>query len=136
MGTNARAGCVVHDFSAKSKDTLRRGLKMDPGYVAALSGLVVALIGSASSVATMIIQGRMKDKRARSKQLTDMAMAKFKLHLDLATSGKGPSAIPPPVAFLYHNDLALNAIENGSYSPQKAKEIRFSLMKCTTRWTK
>ena len=65
----------------------------------------------------------MKDKRDRSKQLTDMALAEFKLHLDLATSGKGPSTIPPPVAFLYHNDLALNAIESGSYNPEKAKEI-------------
>jgi hypothetical protein len=80
---------------------------MDAGYVAALSGLIGALIGSASSIATMFIQGRMKDKRDRSKQLTDMAMAEFKMHLDLATSGKGPSSISPPSAFLHHNDLVL-----------------------------
>jgi hypothetical protein len=96
---------------------------MDAGYVAALSGLVGALIGSASSIAAMFIQGRMKDERDRSKQLTDMALAEFKLHLDLPASGKDPSAIAPPVAFPYHNELVLNAIENGSYNPQKAKEI-------------
>ena len=96
---------------------------MDAGYVAALSGLIGALIGSASSVVTMIIQGRMKDKRDRSKQLTDMALAEFKMHLDLATSGNGPSAVAPPSAFLHHNDLVLKAIETGTYTPEKAREI-------------
>ena len=96
---------------------------MEPGYVAALSGLIGALIGSASSVTTMVIQGRMKDKRDRSKQLTDMALAEFKMHLDLATSGKGPSSVGPPSAFLHHNDLVLKAIESGTYTPERAKEI-------------
>jgi hypothetical protein len=96
---------------------------MDAGYVAALSGFVGALIGSASSIATMIIQSGMKDKRDRSKQLTDMALAEFKMHLHLATSGKGPSAIMPPSAFLHHNDLVLRAIESGSFTPEKARQI-------------
>jgi hypothetical protein len=96
---------------------------MDAGYVAALSGFVGALIGSASSIVTMIIQSGMKDKRDRSKQLTDMALAEFKMHLDLATSGKGPSAIMPPSAFLHHNDLVLRAIESRSFTPEKARQI-------------
>lgn len=96
---------------------------LEPGYVAALFGLIGALIGSGSSVATMVVQGRMKDKRDRSKQLTDMALAEFKMHLDLATSGKGPSAVAPPSSFLYHNDLVLKAIEGGAYTPEKAKAI-------------
>jgi hypothetical protein len=96
---------------------------MDAGYIAALSGLIGALIGSASSIATMIIQGRMKDKRDRSKQLTDMALAEFKMHLDLATSGKGPKSVLPPSTFLHHNDLVLKAIESDSYTPERAKEI-------------
>jgi hypothetical protein len=98
---------------------------LEPGYVAALSGLIGALIGSASSIATMFIQGRMRDKRERSKQLTDMALAEFKMHLDFATSGKGPSAVGPPSAFLHHNDLVLKAIESGSFTPERAREISF-----------
>jgi hypothetical protein len=96
---------------------------MDSGLVAGVFGLIGAAIGSASSIAAMIIQARMKDKRDRSKQLTDMSLAEFKMHLDLATSGGGPSAILPPSAFLYHNDLLLKAIETGTYTPEKAREI-------------
>jgi hypothetical protein len=96
---------------------------MDAGYVAALSGLIGAAIGSASSIATMVIQARTKDRRDRSKQLTDMALAEFKMHLDLATSGRGPTAVAPVALFLYSNDLVLKAIEGGSYTPDKAREI-------------
>jgi hypothetical protein len=52
-----------------------------------------------------------------------MALAEFKMHLDLANSGQGPSAVGPPSAFLYHNDLLLKAVESGSYTPERAKEI-------------
>ena len=71
----------------------------------------------------MIIQAKMKDKRDRSKQLTDMSLAEFKMHLDLATSGHGPSAVQPPSSFLHHNDLLLKAIETGTYTPERAREI-------------
>ena len=96
---------------------------MDAGYVAALFGLAGAVIGSASSIVTMVIQAKMKDRRERSKQLTDMSLAEFKMHLDLATSGQGPSAIMPPSAYLHHNDLLLAAIESGTYTPERAREI-------------
>jgi hypothetical protein len=96
---------------------------MDAGYVAALSGLVGALIGSASSIATMAIQARMKDKRDRSKQLTDLSLAEFKAALDLATSGKGGRNVLPLPIYMYHNDLVLRALENGAYTPEKMQEI-------------
>lgn len=96
---------------------------MDAGYIAALSGLIGAVVGSASSIATMMIQARVRDRRDRAKQLTDMAMAEFKMHLDLATSGKGPRGVPPVAYFLYHNDLVLKAVEGGSYTPEKHREI-------------
>jgi hypothetical protein len=96
---------------------------MDAGLVAGVFGLIGAAIGSASSIAAMIVQARMKDKRDRSKQLTDMSLAEFKMHLDLATSQQGPSAILPPSAYLHHNDLLLRAVESGTYTPERAREI-------------
>ena len=96
---------------------------MEVGYVAALFGLVGALIGSASSIAAMIIQVRMRDKRDRSKQLTDMALAEFKMVADASGVGRAP----PLASFLYKNDLVLRALESGSYTPEKAREI---LAKC------
>jgi hypothetical protein len=96
---------------------------MEAGYLAAVFGLIGAMIGSVSSVATMIVQARIRDKRDRSKQVTDMALAEFKMKLDLATSGKGPPNVLPLSIFLYHNDLLLEAIESGCFTPEKAREI-------------
>ena len=70
---------------------------MEAGYVAGLFGLIGATIGSASSIVAMVIQAKIKDKRDRSKQVTDMALAEFKMALDLAVTGKGPRNVPPSV---------------------------------------
>jgi hypothetical protein len=96
---------------------------MDAGYVAAISGLIGALIGSASSIATMITQARMKDKRDRTKQLTDIAMFEYKVSLDRAASGQGPSAVVQFSTFIYHYDLVLQAVESGTFTPERAREI-------------
>lgn len=96
---------------------------MDAGYVAGVFGLIGAGIGSASSIVAMVIQAKMRDRRDRAKQLIDMSMAEFKVHLDLATAGQGPAAVMPPSAFMYQNDLMLQAIENGTYTTERAREI-------------
>jgi hypothetical protein len=97
---------------------------MDSGYAAALSGLIGAFIGSASSIATMMIQARSKDRRDRSRQVTDLSLAEFKMHVDLAASGKGPSTIPPLSTFAYNNNnLMLEALESGTLTPERMKEI-------------
>jgi hypothetical protein len=96
---------------------------MDAGYVAAITGLIGALIGSASSIATILVQARMKDKRDRTKLLTDIAMSEFKMLLDRAASGQGPSKVVSFSTFLYHYDLVLKAVERGTYTPERAREI-------------
>jgi hypothetical protein len=93
------------------------------GYIAALIGLIGVAIGSASSIATMIIQARVKDKRDRAKQVTDMALAQFKMALDLATSGKGPPNVPPLVTYIHYYDLILKAVEERTFTPEKFREI-------------
>jgi hypothetical protein len=52
-----------------------------------------------------------------------MSMADFKLHLDVATAAGRPAAIMPPSTYIYQNDLMLKAIESGTYTPQRAREI-------------
>jgi hypothetical protein len=96
---------------------------MDAGYVAALSGLVGALIGSASSIATIIIQAKVRDKRDRSKQVTDLSLAEFKMHLDMATAGTGPSKVLPISTFIFNNNAILEALENGTLSADQLKKI-------------
>ena len=102
---------------------------MDAGYIAALAGLVGAAIGSASTITTMLVQARFKDRRDRSKQVTEMALAEFKSALELATSGKGPPNVFPLSLWLYHNDLLLTAIENRDLTPEKLREISASAEK-------
>jgi hypothetical protein len=55
---------------------------MDAGYSAAISGFVGALIGSISSIITIVVQSRAKDRRDRSKQVTDLSLAEFSMHLE------------------------------------------------------
>ncbi|WP_234683985.1 hypothetical protein [Bradyrhizobium monzae] len=95
---------------------------MDAGLTAAVFGLVGALIGSASSVATIIVQSKLKDRRDRSKQLLDLSLAEFGHHLDLAKSNGG-GAILPISAYIYNNHLILKALEDGSFGPETLAEI-------------
>jgi hypothetical protein len=97
---------------------------MEAAYVAAIFGLLGALIGSASSIVAMIIQVRVRDKRDRSKQLTDLALAEFKAAVDFVTSGKAVANVVPPLGlFLYKNDLQLRALESGTFTPETEREI-------------
>jgi hypothetical protein len=96
---------------------------MDAGYVAALSGLIGAAIGSASSIATMIIQAKTKDRRDRAKQVTDMALAEFKMALELAVTGRGPPNVMPLSTYIHHNDLVLRALEDDALSPKTVRDI-------------
>lgn len=95
---------------------------MDAGLLAAVFGLAGALIGSASSVVTIIAQSRLKDRRDRSKQLLDLSLAEFSHHLDLAKSNGG-GAILPIAAYIYNNQLILKSIEDGSFGPETMSEI-------------
>ena len=95
---------------------------MDAGYVAALSGLVGALIGSASSIATIVIQSKVKDRRDRSKQVTDLSLAEFNTALDLAKT-QGGGAILPISVYMHNNHLLLEALESGTLTTDRLEEI-------------
>jgi hypothetical protein len=96
---------------------------MDAGYSAAISGFVGALIGSISSIITIVVQSRAKDRRDRSKQVTDLSLAEFSMRLELAKSGRGPSGVLPISTFIFHNNLLLKALDDGTLTPEKIAEI-------------
>lgn len=76
---------------------------MKPEYIAAIFGLVGALIGSISSIATIVIQAKVKDRRDRMQQVTTMAMEHFKIALDNAhKSRSGTDVLPPSVFAAYY----------------------------------
>ena len=74
---------------------------MDAGYVAALSGLIGAAIGSASSIATMIIQARRTEGIGRSRLLKCLLPnSRCAWILWLASAGGDL----PAQRFVHHND--------------------------------
>ena len=96
---------------------------MDSGLTAGVFGLVGALIGSTSSIAAIIVQSRYKDKRDRSKQVTDLALAEFNTQVDLVKTGKKGGKVFPVSLYAHHNSLMLQALDEGDLTPERIVEI-------------
>jgi hypothetical protein len=96
---------------------------MDPAYIAAIFGLLGAIVGSASSVATILIQARLKDRRDRVQQVTALAIEHFKMALDTAhKSARGAPVLPPAIFAAYYVDL-LEHLERGTLNERTFAEI-------------
>jgi hypothetical protein len=54
---------------------------MDPIYVPLLSALAGAIIGSLSSIATILIQANISDRRERLRQAASLAMEEYKIQI-------------------------------------------------------
>jgi hypothetical protein len=90
---------------------------MEPAYVAAIFGLIGALVGSMSSIATMLIQSKVKDKRDRMQQVTSLAIEHYKAIQDDAQKRGKEGALPPAVFVSYYHQL-LELIESGKLNPE------------------
>lgn len=82
-------------------------------WVPLLAALAGALIGSATSIATMIIQARRDDARNMRETAVQLALAEHSLHVELAKS-RGGQSILPVTAYFAHHLLALNLAAKGS----------------------
>jgi hypothetical protein len=91
---------------------------MEPAYVAAITGLIGAAIGSASSIATIVIQSRIRDRRDRLKQATDLALEDYKFRASMH-----PKVMPPMVVFLTYYLELMSALERGNLTREKLKEL-------------
>jgi len=96
---------------------------MDPAYIAAIFGLLGAIVGSASSIATILIQTRLKDRRDRVQQVTTLAIEHFKMALEAGhRSGRGTSVLPPAIFAAYYVDL-LEHLERGTLDEKTFAEV-------------
>jgi hypothetical protein len=92
---------------------------MDPALQAGLIGLVGALIGASASITVVYIQSKIKDRRDRLQQATDLALAEFKMRLETA-KGK---VLPPIVVFVQFYFDVLSTMEAGVLDDINLKRI-------------
>jgi hypothetical protein len=92
---------------------------MDPIDVPLLSAFGGAIIGSASSIATILIQAKINDRREKLRQAALLAMEEYKI---MIAHGAG-KAIMPFSSFLHHHMAVLQAIEEGDLTPERLKAI-------------
>src|SRR5262249_38156874 len=82
------------------------GSRMNEGYLPLISALIGAVIGSASSIVTMYIQTKVRDRRERLEQASRMAIEAYKGQIEIARLSQRPMAFMPLVSlFAYHWDL-------------------------------
>jgi hypothetical protein len=93
---------------------------MSEVYLPLISALVEAIIGSASSIITMYIQTRVRDRRERMEQASRMAIESFKAQFELARLIQEPMGIQPLVThFEYHWNL-LQLLDSGEALNEEA----------------
>jgi hypothetical protein len=93
---------------------------MDPIYVPLLSALAGAIIGSASSVVTIVFQAKIAERRERIRQAMTLAMEELKLQVAHAKPG---TAIFPIAIYLHHQIETLKAIEEDNLTPERLRKI-------------
>jgi hypothetical protein len=92
---------------------------MDPIYVPLFSALAGAIIGSLSSIATILIQAKISDRRERLRQAALLAMEEFKIQIE---HGRGKFVLPFS-SFLHHHIATLQAVEEGNLTPERLRQI-------------
>jgi hypothetical protein len=93
---------------------------MDPIYVPLLSALAGAIIGSASSIATIVFQAKIGERRERIRQATMLALEEMKIQLAHATPG---TAVFPISVYLNHQLAILKAVEENDLTPERLRKI-------------
>jgi hypothetical protein len=96
---------------------------MNEIYLPLISGLVGAIIGSLSSIATIIIQSHFQHKRELTKIATDAAITNFQLLLDHAQKEKKAAEIPPLSLFISYQVEFMKLIDKGKLTPETYKKL-------------
>ena len=90
---------------------------------ATIAALVGAAIGGFSPLVVTHLQQRAQDKRERMKMAVDLALADQARRIELATRAGGAVAIPPIAAYVMTQFEMLEAMANGSLTPEEIAEI-------------
>jgi hypothetical protein len=93
---------------------------MNPIYLPLLSALAGAIVGSASSIATIVFQAKIGERRERIRQAMTLAMEDLKLQVAHARPG---TAVFPISIYLHHQMEILKAIEEEDLTPARFRKI-------------
>lgn len=93
---------------------------MDPIYVPLLSALAGAIIGSASSIVTILIQAKIGERRERVRQAAALALEDMKLQIEHSAPG---TKVAPISVFLSNQLAILTALEKDDLTPKRVQEI-------------
>jgi hypothetical protein len=95
-------------------------ISMNPIYVPLLSALAGGIIASSASIATILIQTRIGDRRERIRQAAMLALEELKMRLPHTAAG---AAVYPISLYLHHQLQILNAIEENDLTPERFRKI-------------
>jgi hypothetical protein len=93
---------------------------MSEVYLPLVSALLGAIIGAASSVVTIYIQTRVRDRRERLEQASRMAIETYRGQIEIARLSQRPTTFMPLVShFAYHWDL-VQLLDSGAELNEEA----------------
>jgi hypothetical protein len=93
---------------------------MNPAYVPLISAFVGAAIGSLSSIAVILVQAKVGERRERLRQAAQLAMEEYKTQISNAGHGIG---VYPFSTFLHHHLAIQTAIEENDLTPERLRKI-------------
>jgi hypothetical protein len=94
-------------------------MKME-SYLPLVSGLIGAIIGSASSIATLIIQAYYQQKREFKKLAVQLAMEDFKFRIANESERIVPASAPVLIGYW---DKMIDLVISGKLSPKTMREV-------------
>jgi hypothetical protein len=96
---------------------------MDQTYVPLISGFVGAVIGSASSLIAIWLQGLLQDRRERRKLATDLALEHYKFMVKTAADSKRPFTLLPLVVYVHYHTELLKLIDAQALTPEAIEHL-------------
>ncbi len=97
---------------------------MDQSLLALVSGLVGALIGAASSVATILIQSHYQSKRELRRMALDAAIADCEQCFEAAKTLKREAEVAPLTAFLHFHVRYMQLLDSGKLNAESLKALK------------
>lgn len=86
---------------------------MSQVYIPLISALVGAFIGGAASVVTVWIQAKTSDRRERLRHASELALADYRINLELSEKAGRRYSAPPVVLFLHYHLGLMDLMESG-----------------------
>lgn len=97
---------------------------MDAVYVPLFSALAGAVIGSATSIVTLIVQARSTARRERTRLAVEAAIADHNAMVEFVKGHRGTvRMLPLSAAIIFHADL-LEMAERGRITPELLRELQ------------